>query len=413
LVRIQRNFLWGGGSNDTKICWVKWEQICLPTDKGGLGVKNLELFNIALLSKWKWRFLSESDAIWSDLLRFRYGHLPSAVLGDGNMLQHTKASIWWKDVINRDNDSDANWFGYNIGCRIGNGKDIGFWNFKWNGNQLFKDLFPTLYEKEVHKEVMVADRLISNATVSSWEWNWNGPLTEIEEQQLATLKDSLVGISLQQHCSDRWRWIPDQRGIFSVKSCYSMLLEQRQVDDGDSDRLKVMKKLWRNDAPSKVLIFAWRLLLDRLPTRQALHRRGILANPNDLKCAFCTHHLEEVSHLFFHCPFIKGVWEAVSNWIGKSIPSDIAGSDHFIRFGKLFQHQNKGRLKHLIWLTTTWCIWNLRNQVIFNRASPDATTLFDDIQFYSWLWFSRRLTPDSCIIFSTWSRDPMSYILSS
>jgi hypothetical protein len=260
---------------------------------------------------------------------------------------------------------------------------------------------------------MVADRLISNATVASWEWNWNGPLTEIEEQQLATLKDTLVGISLQQHCSDRWRWIPDQRGIFSVKSCYSMLLEQRQVDDGDSDRLKVMKKLWRNDAPSKVLIFAWRLLLDRLPTRQALHRRGILANPNDLKCAFCTHHLEEVSHLFFHCPFIKGVWEAVSNWIGKSIPSDIAGSDHFIRFGKLFQHQNKGRLKHLIWLTTTWCIWNLRNQVIFNGASPDATTLFDDIQFYSWLWFSRRLTPDSCFIFSTWSRDPMSSILSS
>jgi hypothetical protein len=51
LVRIQRNFLWEEGLNDKKICWVNWDPICLPTDKGGLGVKNLELFNVALLSK--------------------------------------------------------------------------------------------------------------------------------------------------------------------------------------------------------------------------------------------------------------------------------------------------------------------------------------------------------------------------
>jgi hypothetical protein len=36
---IQRNFLWGGGREDKKICWVKWDQICLPKEKGGLGVK--------------------------------------------------------------------------------------------------------------------------------------------------------------------------------------------------------------------------------------------------------------------------------------------------------------------------------------------------------------------------------------
>jgi hypothetical protein len=39
LEMIQRNFLWGGGREDKKICWVKWDQICLPKEKGGLGVK--------------------------------------------------------------------------------------------------------------------------------------------------------------------------------------------------------------------------------------------------------------------------------------------------------------------------------------------------------------------------------------
>jgi hypothetical protein len=39
LVAIQRNFLWGGGLGDMRLCWVKWDQICLPKEQGGLGVK--------------------------------------------------------------------------------------------------------------------------------------------------------------------------------------------------------------------------------------------------------------------------------------------------------------------------------------------------------------------------------------
>ncbi|PNY01532.1 ribonuclease H [Trifolium pratense] len=58
---IQRNFLWGGGLEDKKLCWVKWDQICLPKEQGGLGVKNLDLFNRALLCKWKWRFLIDNN----------------------------------------------------------------------------------------------------------------------------------------------------------------------------------------------------------------------------------------------------------------------------------------------------------------------------------------------------------------
>ncbi|KAH1261405.1 putative ribonuclease H protein [Glycine max] len=44
LVSIQRNFLWGGGSEAAKIAWVNWDTICLPKNKGGLAK-----FNEALL----------------------------------------------------------------------------------------------------------------------------------------------------------------------------------------------------------------------------------------------------------------------------------------------------------------------------------------------------------------------------
>jgi hypothetical protein len=78
---------------------VKWDQICLPKEQGGLGIKNLATFNKALLAKWKWRFLTESGAVWAELLRFRYGHLPTLLLAGNALSNYVKSSLWWIDII--------------------------------------------------------------------------------------------------------------------------------------------------------------------------------------------------------------------------------------------------------------------------------------------------------------------------
>lgn len=35
----------------------------------------------------------------------------------------------------------CNWFAYNICCKLGNGKLIGFWKFKWLGNETLSSVF--------------------------------------------------------------------------------------------------------------------------------------------------------------------------------------------------------------------------------------------------------------------------------
>ena len=47
LVKIQRRFLWGGGHDQNKIAWISWEKVCLPKERGGLGIKDVNAFNIA------------------------------------------------------------------------------------------------------------------------------------------------------------------------------------------------------------------------------------------------------------------------------------------------------------------------------------------------------------------------------
>ena len=45
LERIQRNFLWGSSVECFKYPLVAWENVCLPRELGGLGIRNLVSFN--------------------------------------------------------------------------------------------------------------------------------------------------------------------------------------------------------------------------------------------------------------------------------------------------------------------------------------------------------------------------------
>jgi hypothetical protein len=153
-------------------------------------------------------------------------------------------------------------------------------------------------------------------------------------------------------------------GLFSVRSCYSLLLESSTVVDVEANVLAAIKILWRIDAPSKALVFGWRFLLDRLLTRSVLHHRGI--NSYDLPCVFCSLDTEDSDHLFFSCSFSKGVWASIFSWVGKANITEAVGWEHFLLLGDLVNlKKDGGRVSRLIWLATTWSMWKHRNNVIF------------------------------------------------
>ncbi|CAJ2658171.1 unnamed protein product [Trifolium pratense] len=126
MMSIQRNILWGGGMDRSKICWVSWDSICQPKDKGGLGIKNLESFNDSLLCKWKWRCLNDLSASWFNLLHFRYGSFAANFLyGEGREgLKH--ASIWWRDMWKTGGAEEEGWFVNNISSILGDDNNIAF-----------------------------------------------------------------------------------------------------------------------------------------------------------------------------------------------------------------------------------------------------------------------------------------------
>ncbi|KAL8515046.1 hypothetical protein ACS0TY_013940 [Phlomoides rotata] len=52
-----------------------------------------------------------------------------------------------------------------------------------------------------------------------------------------------------------------------------------------------------------IITHAWRVLWDRLPTKDDLQRRNILSSSDDLKCVLCGDKEEPGRHIFFECEF--------------------------------------------------------------------------------------------------------------
>nr|GEZ11108.1 RNA-directed DNA polymerase, eukaryota [Tanacetum cinerariifolium] len=91
-------------------------------------------------------------------------------------------------------------------------------------------------------------------------------------------------------------------GVFRVKDVRCML------DDFFLPRDEVATR-WLPHLPIKLNVFAWRLYLDRLPTKSNLIRRGIqVSSPS---CSNCNSFDEDVSHIFFKCPLAIEVSRAV------------------------------------------------------------------------------------------------------
>ncbi|KAK9062631.1 hypothetical protein SSX86_019819 [Deinandra increscens subsp. villosa] len=73
LERIRFKFLWGGVEDKRKIHWVRREDICKPKCKGGLGLCNLEDFNLSLICKWLWRYKVEGGKLWKEVIDAIHG----------------------------------------------------------------------------------------------------------------------------------------------------------------------------------------------------------------------------------------------------------------------------------------------------------------------------------------------------
>jgi hypothetical protein len=148
--------------------------------------------------------------------------------------------------------------------------------------------------------------------------------------------------------------------------------------------------VWHKHVPLKLSILAWRLLQDRLPTKNNLLRSKII-HQNAARCVAGCGHDETTSHLFIHCGLFSSLWQYIRSWLGVTGADPHSISDHFHQFIHCtgISRRRKSFLQ-LIWLLGVWLIWVERNNRIFNNIQTPMDQILDKVKFHSYWWLKAK-----------------------
>ncbi|GKE14495.1 RNA-directed DNA polymerase, eukaryota [Tanacetum coccineum] len=283
---LRRNFFNGSQCNERKIAWIKWTTTLASKKNGGLGISSLYALNRALLFKWVWRFISRDNSLWCRLILSMHGSkLPSS--------SPFRYSTWLSIIreIHSLKDRGVDLVSH---CRIhvGNGLRTNFWKEVWIGDNPLCVLFPRIFALETNKDSSVAVKLSS--VTSSLRRPVRGGS---ESSQLSLLQEYIEGTILSS-LEDRWVWDLNGEGVFCVKDVRNLL------DDVFLPKAPIATR-WIKYVPIKLNVFAWKVHLNRLPTRVNLQHRGVLVS--DPSCPICHSEDEDLAHLFFRCSLVTDI----------------------------------------------------------------------------------------------------------
>ncbi|XP_027182362.1 uncharacterized protein LOC113780787 [Coffea eugenioides] len=199
------NYWWGKENGKNKIHWKAWNKMSRDKQAGGLGFKDLEAFNLALLGEQIWRQLTQPNLLVNRVLKSRY---------------HPKQSIFKCKVAG---NASSIWKGLmrprlmveeGTRKRIGNGLSTNIWEDSWipmtpNGRV-------TTQQPQGVNLVKVANLIVQKG------WNKNllfRNFTPMEVEGILSIPISLVDKE------DSNFWIHNSNGHYSVRSAYRVQTE--------------------------------------------------------------------------------------------------------------------------------------------------------------------------------------------
>jgi hypothetical protein len=122
LMKAIRAYWWDSEKGKRKVQWIPWKTMVLPKALGGMGFKDLILFNQALLEKQAWHLITCPDNLCARVLRAKY-------YPRGNLLDTVtawEASQTWRAI-----EYGLELLKQGAVWRVGNGNSIRIWRDNW------------------------------------------------------------------------------------------------------------------------------------------------------------------------------------------------------------------------------------------------------------------------------------------
>ena len=192
-----RKFWWGSKEGKRKPHWVSWKTMTQPKGMGGLGFKDIEIFNLALLAKQAWRLLQNQESLSARILKSVY--YPNTSIMHAPLGSHP-SQIWRAAVEGRDVLKQG------LIRRIGNGETTDIWADNW----IPRDHMLRPYGSLIPNPPVHVSELI-NSTNASWD------MQKLQQVFMPMDIQAIIQIAIcTRNISDFWSWHFENKGNFSV-----------------------------------------------------------------------------------------------------------------------------------------------------------------------------------------------------
>ncbi|XP_019175652.1 PREDICTED: uncharacterized protein LOC109170972 [Ipomoea nil] len=333
-----------------------WDRLSKPKVAGGLGFKDLKAFNLAMLGKQAWRFLTKPESLVTKVYKARYfpkSNFIDAIVGNS-------PSYCWRSIM----------AAHDLVCggirrRIGNGQTTLIGKDPWLLDLDYKihtDLPGNIYEARV-------SGLIDQDT-RTWDLDiLNDIFDPIDVNRIRR-------VPVCPDYEDTWYWYKEHNGSYSVKSAYRAVVGEIQNNTG----FNKWNALWKLDVPPRWKTFLWRALSGILPTTTALAIRRVDVS---LACPMCLDFNEDVMHCLLECQYACRVW----NESCIDISSVVGGS-----FVEWFQNAmtvlTKENLTQIV--AVLYHLWIARNSVVWEGSMKMPKMLWCSAKATLTAWVAAR-----------------------
>ncbi|KAG7578757.1 Ribonuclease H-like superfamily [Arabidopsis thaliana x Arabidopsis arenosa] len=363
------NFWWSSNGASRGMHWMAWDKLCINKSEGGIGFRNVDDFNSALLAKQLWRLITVPDSLFARVFKGRYYR-------KSNPLENIKSyspSYGWRSIC-----SARSLVNKGLIKRVGSGNSISVWEDPW---------IPAQFPRPAKSNGSINDPSLKvNMLIDSRSNFWDIDLLKavFDQEDVELISALPVGAPTKE---DTLGWHFTKSGKYSVKSGYhTAWLDKLETNSSfiGPDFNKLKAHTWKVQCPPRIRHFLWQILTGCVPVTENLRKRGIDC---DTGCARCGALEETVNHTLFQCHPARQVWalSQIPTVMG-TFPTDsiFANLDHL--FWRIPSEFDSIAFPWIIWY-----IWKARNEKLFENVDNDPLEVLRLAEREAQLWHSAQV----------------------
>lgn len=342
-------FLWQGNIEQHHTARVSWEVVTKPKREGGLGIKNLSIWNKACCLKLIWLLFFQSGSVWVAWFK------TEVLNGNLSNLWITPPNRRYSWQVNKLLKLSSEIFSC-VKLRVQNGQSCLFWSDNWSP---YGSLRSYLLDGSASTR-----GIPDHATLATLHINNNWMLPPARSERLVNIHALLTTINLNE-IEDYYEWEVDGK----VSDTYSMGKIYEKICLAGAS-VPWCESVWNKAGIPRHSFLTWLFVLNRCPTRDRIRGWGF---QTDTACVLCNQAEESRDHLFFNCQYSWSIWGRLAPRCG--IRPEQNWDRVLMQIQLTSPRSTTGMLLCLCWQGCIYWTWGERNARIHRQVYRSADSI--------------------------------------